>query len=197
MALTFAKVYDAAGVHGTVRETFYDVTLDSSYPTGGEVISAKDVGLSTLYGITPIGVSSVAGTTKATAYYFQWDYKLGKLQAFASGAATPAGTISAPTFTGSALAAHRHVLHFQTSAAANAVTAAANQLRTPAAAFDVAGVADSAGEGGIVDVSAGTPAGTVSAPTFTGTAIAAAALAEAANATNLSTFVVRVRAVGV
>src|SRR3990167_6876595 len=48
-----------------------------------------------------------------------------------------------------ALTAHSHTLHFQTSAAANAVTAAANQLRTAAAAFDVAGVADSAGGGGV------------------------------------------------
>ena len=53
-----------------------------------------------------------------------------------------------------ALAAHTHVLHFQTSAAANAVTAAANQLRTAAAAFDIAGVVDSAGEGGVVQAAA-------------------------------------------
>lgn len=51
----------------------------------------------------------------------------------------------------SASTAHTHTLHFQTAAAANAVTAAANALRTPAAAFDVAGVVDSAGEGGIVN----------------------------------------------
>lgn len=51
--------------------------------------------------------------------------------------------------------AHSHTLHFQTSAAANAVTAAANALRTAAAAFDVAGVANSSGEGGIVTAAAG------------------------------------------
>lgn len=89
---------------------------------------------------------------------------------FAGTSATPAGTVAAPVFTGAALAAHRHTVHFQTAAAANAVTAAANQLRTAAAAFDVVGVADSAGEGGVVDITAGTPAGTNSAPAFTGTA---------------------------
>jgi hypothetical protein len=103
--------------------------------------------------------------------------------------------VAAPTFTGSALAAHRHVLHFQTSAAANAVTAAANSLRTAAAAFDVAGVANSSGEGGVVDVTAGTPAGTNSAPAFTGTAVTAAALVEASG--DLSTLTFRAMVLGV
>ena len=197
MALAFAAVNNAVGTPGTFRETIYDITFDSSYPTAGEAVSARDVGLSSIYGLSILGVSSVAGTAKTSEYTFVWDFKNGKIQAFGTGSVTPAGTISAPTFTGTPMTAHRHVLHFQTSAAANAVTAAANQLRTAAAAFDVAGVADSAGEGGVVDASAGTPAGTVSAPTFTGTATTAAALAEAANATNLSTYVVRVRAVGV
>lgn len=52
------------------------------------------------------------------------------------------------------LKSHTHTLHFQTSAAANAVTAATNSLRTAAAAFDVAGVANSSGEGGVVSVAA-------------------------------------------
>lgn len=101
---------------------------------------------------------------------------------FQQGSVTPAGSVAAPVFTGSALAAHRHVLHFQTGAAANAVTAATDQLRTAAAAFDVAGVANSAGEGGVVDVSGGTPAGTNSAPAFTGTQIAADTLLQSAGA---------------
>lgn len=78
-------------------------------------------------------------------------------------------TAAAQVFTGSALAAHRHTMHFQTGAAANAVTADTNQLRTAAAAFDVAGVANSSGEGGVVDVTAGTPAGTNAASAVTGT----------------------------
>jgi hypothetical protein len=191
MALSFAAVNNAVGTPGTFRETIYDVTLDSSYPTAGEVINPKDVGLSSIYGIGVLGVSNVDGTAKTSGYVFTWDFKNGKLQAFGSAGFTPAGTA---TFTGTALAAHGHVLHFQTSAAANAVTAAANALRTPAAAFDVASVANNSGEGGIVQISAGTPAGTVA---FSGTAVAAAALAEAANATDLSTYVVRIRAVGI
>lgn len=64
--------------------------------------------------------------------------------------------------------AHTHTLHFQTSAAANAVTAAANALRTSAAAFDVAGVANSSGEGGVVNATA-IPGGEVAADVNVGT----------------------------
>jgi len=191
MALTFTPVYDAQATNGRFRENVYDITFDSSYPTAGEPVAALDVGLNTLYGLDVLGVSSVAGTAKTSEYVFVFDFKNSKFQAFGSAGFTPAGTA---TFTGEALAAHGHVLHFQTSAAANAVTAAANALRTPAAAFDVASVANNGGEGGIVQITAGTPAGTIE---FSGTAVAAAALAEAANATNLSTYVVRVKAVGV
>jgi hypothetical protein len=191
MALSFAQVFDAQATNGRIRENLYDVTFDDAYVTGGEPVRAQDVGLSILYGLSVIGVSSVAGTAKTSEYNFVFDFKNSKFQAFGVGGFTPAGTA---TFTGTALAAHRHVLHFQTSAAANAVTAAANALRTPAAAFDVAGVANSSGEGGVVDASAGTPAGTIE---FSGTAVAAAALAEAASLANLSTYVVRVKALGV
>lgn len=92
-------------------------------------------------------------------------------------AGTPAGTNSAPTFAGSALASHAHELPFQipsttttrqiasatfgtgTSRAATAVSATGTSNTTSAA------VALSQ------SVSAGTPAGTVSAPTFTGSAL--------------------------
>lgn len=99
MALAFAKVYDAEATSGTFRETVYDVTLDSSYPTAGEAISARDVGLTTLYGLVPIGVSSVAGTAKTTEFSFVFDYKNSKLQALATGAAADAAFNEAPNAT--------------------------------------------------------------------------------------------------
>ncbi|MBN2131779.1 MAG: hypothetical protein JW741_19925 [Sedimentisphaerales bacterium] len=61
--------------------------------------------------------------------------------------------VSVTQFSGLQLAAHGHTLHFQTGAAANVVTAAANQLRTAGAAFDVQSVVNTSGEGGIVQVS--------------------------------------------
>lgn len=164
------------------------MTLTSTYVTGGFPVTP---GLFGLHRLDSLAVDAVAGLV------LSYDKTNAKVIAYRSAGFTPAGTVAAPVFTGSALAAHRHVLHFQTSAAANAVTAAANSLRTAAAAFDVAGVANSSGEGGIVDVTAGTPAGTNDAPAFTGTAVAAAALLEVANGTSLSTTVTYFTAVGV
>lgn len=99
MALAFTKVYDAEATSGTFRETVYDATWDSSYPTAGEAISARDVGLTTLYGLVPIGVSSVAGTAKTTEFSFVFDYKNLKLQAFATGAAADVAFNEAPNAT--------------------------------------------------------------------------------------------------
>jgi len=163
--------------NGKWTEITGTIAWDSSYPTGGEDFTGIFSNVIYLHLGQYLGFS------------FQVDYVNKKILVYSSAGFTPAGTISAPIFTGSALATHRHTLHFQTSAAANAVTAAANQLRTAAAAFDVAGVANSAGEGGIVDVGAGTPAGTNSVPTFTGTAVAQAGLSEVSNATDLSSLV--------
>ena len=170
MALAFAKVYDAAGIHGTVRETFYDVTLDSSYPTGGEAISAKDVGLSTIYGLEVLGSSLVAGTAPTSRYTFSWDFKNGKLQAFAS--ATPAGTIGGNvTVVGGGIG---EAIGINPDSNAGVLSKAAATNRTiPIATFLGA------------------------APTFTGTAGTASPSSEVANATNLSTYVLRIRTVGV
>lgn len=168
----------------------YNITL-AVYATGGYTaalgFAPSKFRLKTILGLNQIGCD--AGTDLIVGVKF--DFTNNKLLAFNGGSVTPAGTIAAPVFTGAALAAHRHVLHFQTSAAANAVTAAANALRTAAAAFDVAGVADSTGEGGVVDASGGTPAGTNSAPAFTGTAIANTNFAQVANAVDLSAVKVR------
>jgi len=85
-------------------------------------------------------------------------------------------TAAAQTFTGSALAAHRHTLFVDDSGALDAtatrLNATANSLffdSTAAADISVAGVADVNGAGGIVDVTAGTPAGTNSTSAVTGT----------------------------
>lgn len=100
-------------------------------------------------------------TNDASGLVWKYDRENKKLRAWQSNNA--AATASQAT--------HSHTLHFQTSAAANAVTAAANALRTPAAAFDVAGVADSLGEGGVVTVQ----------PAITVTKAAAEALVELGN----------------
>lgn len=80
---------------------------------------------------------------------------------------TPAGTNSAPTFTGSALATHTHT--FTGSAATAASTTASPKLVTANTSTGVATVTTATGTNSAV--SAGTPAGTVSAPVFTGSAL--------------------------
>lgn len=191
MAATVTLIKDGYDLWGKHMVQPADVVL-GTYATGGVAITPRQFGLKTFRGVQIIG-----GNAASAGYNIVFDTTNSKLVAYRSAGFTPAGTNSVPTFTGAVLTAHRHVLHFQTSAAANAVTAAANSLRTPAAAFDVAGVADSLGEGGVVDASGGTPSGTVSAPTFTGTAVAAGAMVEVANSVSLAAITVRVLAIGV
>jgi hypothetical protein len=88
---------------------------------------------------------------------------------------TPAGTNSAPTFSGSALAAHAHELPLQiVSNTSHRLLAQATFGSGTSRAAASAAAADSANTTSAAvalsqGVSAGTPAGTVSAPTFTGT----------------------------
>lgn len=170
MPLSFAPVFDAQATNGRFRENIYDVTLDNSYPTGGEAITAQNVGLSALYSIDVIGQSTVAGTAPTASYRFQWDFKNGKLQAFASG--TAAGTIGGNvTVVGGGIG---EATGINPDSNAGVLSKAAATNRTiPIATYLGA------------------------APTFTGTAGAGIAPAEVAAATDLSTVVVRVRAIGV
>lgn len=174
MALTFAKVSDAVGVQGTIRETFYDVTFDASYPTGGEAIAPNEVGLGTvIHGAEVIGQRLTSGAA-TTAYVVSWDFIAKKLQVFS-------------TASSGAIAAHTHdlrVIGGQAAAGTDTLQAAVGDLilgKEEATNAVIAG-ADQATKGGVVPASAGT--------------VAAAALAEVANATNLATLLVRVRFIG-
>ena len=60
MPLTITPVAGAKSVSGTIREEFFDVTFDSSYPTGGEVVTPRDFGLLALYGISIVGGNTAA-----------------------------------------------------------------------------------------------------------------------------------------
>jgi hypothetical protein len=140
----------------------YAVTLSNSYATGGDTVP-----------LTPffIGIinANVVGQTAASNQRF-WSLNISATQ-------PNAGTVLLLAYQQSA---HTHVLRFQTAAAANAVTAQANQLRTAAAAFDVAGVNDNSAEGGVVG---------------TGTAIQTP-FTQVPNATDLSASVVHIEVWG-
>lgn len=92
-------------------------------------------------------------------------------------AGTPAGTNSSPTFTGTALANHAHELPIQipstTTTRQIAVAAFGTGTSRAATAVSTTGTANttSAAVALTQPVSAGTPAGTVTAPTFTGSAM--------------------------
>lgn len=169
------------GLAITVVCGVYD--FDSSYPNGGE---SFDVSSYLNRGILGVWIGPKSG------YVFAYDSDNAKILAYNSAGFTPAGTNSAPTFTGSALAAHGHVLHLndadQADDAATRVNASTNKLGANSGSdISIASVANTSGVGGIVQISAGTPAGSVSAPTFTGTAVAEAALNQVDASTDLST----------
>lgn len=87
------------------------------------------------------------------------------------------GTISAPTFTGSALGNHTHDTLYKNAAVADGATTRVNvgtNLLGANTGSDIT-VAGAGANGGVRNASAGTPAGTVSAPTFTSTSVFAAA----------------------
>lgn len=196
MAITKTLVPDSADVWGKTRVETYDVTLDTSYPTGGYSIPASALGWSEIRGALVLGGS---GTSKG--YTAVWDTANKKLMLFRSAGVTPAGTVAAPTFTGSALTAHRHVLHLNQADVADGagtrVNAATDLLGANSGAdVEISGVADASGHGGIIDASGGTPAGTNSAPAFTGTAVAAAQLVQVSNGVDVSAVTTRVSFLG-
>lgn len=167
---------DSGFRRGVIKLAFGDSAL--TYPTGGIPLS----NLSKWGFPNVVDSVNLVDASKGDGYVYKWDRTNNKLLMYASAGFTPAGTVAAPTFTGTALAAHRHSIFVATGAtdATGArVNAATNSFAMNNAAATIAGIAAASGSaGGVVDVTAGTPAGTNSAPAFTGTAVAAGVLVE-------------------
>jgi len=69
MAVSIAKVTGADSVFGNKRVKVRDITFDSSYPTGGEPLTAADVDLKKIdFGICTI--QAVGGTVNVTSVYY-------------------------------------------------------------------------------------------------------------------------------
>lgn len=65
MAVTATRVL-VPTVPGAERYTVTDVTFDSSYPTGGEALTAADLGLTTVnFAITSIKTAGAGSVTEA------------------------------------------------------------------------------------------------------------------------------------
>jgi hypothetical protein len=75
MALTLTRLKDGDNVEGKFFSRIYDVTFDSSYPTGGEAVSPASVGLKHIYGVRVLGVKD----TTSAGYKVDWDYDNQKL----------------------------------------------------------------------------------------------------------------------
>lgn len=136
----------------------YEVKWDNSYPTGGETWDlASDF---------PGGVHTVMAEPKA-GFVFAYDKANKKLQAYQSAGFTPAGTNSKPTFTVEASGSIGANMEIGLSADSASATVE--------------------GGTGITAQRTLTSTSPVGTPTFTGTAVAAAALAEVANGVDLST----------
>lgn len=193
MALSVSLTGDWLQNAGSVMQSFGTITFDDSYATGGESLTPAMVGLGEI-----IGLSFIQGED---GYVAKWDKTNQKVLLYRSAGFTPAGTVAAPVFTGNALGTHTHdlkVIGGQGAAGTDTVTAPAGTDilgKQEATDADILG-ADSATKGGVVAISAGTPAGTNSAPAFTGTAVAAAALVEVGSGVDVSAVVINFIATG-
>lgn len=78
MALTISRVTGADHVAGNKRVKIRDITFDSSYPTGGESLTASDVGLKKIYFVRGSQVKNSDGTSAHSVVY---DYTNSKLVA--------------------------------------------------------------------------------------------------------------------
>jgi hypothetical protein len=69
MSVSIAKVSGADTVFGNQRVKVRDITFDSSYPTGGESVTASDVGLKKVLYAIPT-VQAVGGTQNVANVYY-------------------------------------------------------------------------------------------------------------------------------
>ena len=83
MALTFTETY--SGVEGSLYKWYGSITFDSSYPTGGESITADDFGLTEIY---HLDLTTDQGDSAAEFWGIAWDKSASKLQAFGGAGAT-------------------------------------------------------------------------------------------------------------
>ena len=145
---------------GVAQIAFGDGAL--TYPTGGIPLPA--IGNFGLLRQMDFGALE---PPPGDGYVYKYDRENHKILIYTSAGFTPEGTVSQPTFTGDALAGHTHDHSVTDGTSGNAVTFNSDHLEASGG-----GTLTSGSESG------GTPAGTVSQPAFTGSAVAAGALAE-------------------
>lgn len=169
-AATWAAIGVPSGVTPAVGVSFVALTVGA-----GANSSTSRVEVPTSSGISAVEVvgdpnttisSSNIGSNGGAWVLVQFLGEVASITNF-----TPAGTINAQTFTGSALATHTHNLLLKNAAVADGATTRVNagsNLLGANTGGDLT-VTGGGANGGIVLASGGTPAGTITQATFTGT----------------------------
>lgn len=170
-AATWSAIGVPNGITPAVGVSFVALTVGAGSNTStSRVMSPTTSGI---YGVEVIGLpnATIAPSNVARNAGAQILVQF-MAPTFTAGAYTPAGTVAAPVFTGSALANHTHALTLKNAAVADGATTRVNagtNLLGANTGSDIT-VAGAGANGGIANSSAGTPAGTNSAPAFTGSA---------------------------
>jgi hypothetical protein len=170
--LTFTLVPNSENISGKLREIAYDLLCDNSYPTGGYAILAAKFGWKQIQGGIWLG-----GNTAALGYVAFWNVQTGKLEVLRSAGFTPAGTVATPTIT---VPDPAIVVKGGAAGTAIGITADSNAGQLTKAAATDRTIPFST-------LTQATITATSSTPAFTGTAVAAAALAQVSNGVNLAT----------
>lgn len=89
MALTVAKVTGADHIAGNMRHKVRTITFDSSYPTGGEPLTAGDLGLKAVFEVRAHGPFRNTGATLGVTV--SYDHANSKLVAYWGNAGTASG----------------------------------------------------------------------------------------------------------
>jgi len=108
LALTLTKLPDSEDYWGKHRVVIYDITGDTSYPTGGYAVTAAGFGMRRIYGMKDIG-----GNATSARLMYRFDTTNTKIifEYPTGGGATTPTTLSDPAIAAGAVAV--------TSAAAN------------------------------------------------------------------------------
>lgn len=174
--------FGAAGIpkNMTVADlAFGDGSL--TYPSGGVPIGSSAANALARLGFVKDLDIGLIEDAPANGYVYKFDRANRKVRIWQSAGFTPAGTVAAPTFTGSALGTHVHdmkVIGGITEDEPVGLLSSGPTLGKLAATDRTIAGADSATKGGVVAITAGTPAGSNSAPAFSGTAVAAGVMVE-------------------
>lgn len=169
-AAAWAAIGVPVGVTPAVGVSFIATAVGAGANTSTSRVQAPSV--SGVYAVEAVGNPNMSYTSNIGSNGGAWAMLQFLAPVFTAGAYTPAGTVSAPTFTGTVLGNHNHTLNLKNAAVSDGATTSVNagtNLLGANTGSDIT-IAGGGANGGIADASAGTPAGTNSAPTFTGTA---------------------------